>query len=206
MSAFATAATMALEHRNTGGERRFKAVQGKASPTRNSGQDTHCLELRLLLDRYDKDRSGTLNAKELSDLLENERDDSISPKLARRPTDDEVKCIIRTAAAQNNDAVNICEIDNAIYLWRSYLRNQDIVDALFFVYDTKQKAFLDFHDFKRYLASLNGGLDPQDADVNAILDAVHSNERSIEKIQLTLATTLWHRRVEFQDRKCCVIG
>jgi Ca2+-binding EF-hand superfamily protein len=172
----------------------------------------HFRELRELIKAYDSDKSGSLNAQELTKCIQVYsalRQWTIGPVT---PTEDEISMLLKAASHHMQNSVDVSEIEVALELWHSYVTNRAMIETIFEKYDTDHNQKLEYDQLVRYLTDLNGGRKPevkygetahfscpnsfsesvlsQDADVRALLTEMNSSD-GLNKVQLTLATSRW---------------
>jgi Ca2+-binding EF-hand superfamily protein len=117
-------------------------------------------DLWKLLQRYDTDQSGNLDAQELTNLIthhgtENGRIPPVPPSEA------EVSWILQAAGKHKKNSIDVSEIEFALQLWQSYVKNRAKIEGLFDKYDTDHSQRLEFDQLKLYLTDLNEGFAPK---------------------------------------------
>ena len=130
-------------------------------PSLAQENEAHFRELRQLVNRYDKDKSGGLNVEELTQCIKtysDERQWTLTPVF---PTEEEISLIIQAAGKHKKNDVDASEIEFAIRLWHSYVENRDTIQQVFDKYDTNHSHKLEFDQLQRYLTDLNGGTPPK---------------------------------------------
>jgi Ca2+-binding EF-hand superfamily protein len=113
--------------------------------------------LRTLLRKYDKDKSGNLNADELKELIKSHGDAHQGPV---EPSEEEIWLIIQAAGRHTRNCVDASEIQFALDLWHSYITNRDKINAIFEKYDTNHTERMEVAKLSRYLTELNDGHPP----------------------------------------------
>ena len=116
---------------------------------------TSSKELGQLVQKFDEDKSGSLNSEQFVKLIKNYDDGR------EVPTGVEVAWILQAAGKKNENCVDASEIQLAIDLWHSYQKNRALVEEVFEKYDTKQSGKLEFDQLKQYLKDLNKGNAPK---------------------------------------------
>ena len=128
-------------------------------------KEAHFKELREMMQKFDTDKSGDLNAAELTICLKTyeealRKGKPISqggPPLELTPTDEEISLILRTVCREKNKVENAPEMEAAIGLWHSYVTNRRTIEQTFQEYDTNHSQKLELDQLARYLTKLNGG-------------------------------------------------
>ena len=116
----------------------------------------HSKDLLKLVQKYDTDRSGGLNAEELRNLIEHyaagSEHDASAP-----PTDAELSWILQAAGIHKANSVDASEIEFALDLWHLYVTNRAMIEAAFYKYDADQSERLEIDELKGYLTDLSKG-------------------------------------------------
>ena len=131
-------------------------------------KEAHFKELREMMQKFDTDKSGDLNAAELTICLKTyeealRKGKPISqggPPLELTPTDEEISLILRTVCREKNKVENAPEMEAAIGLWHSYVTNRRTIEQTFQEFDTNNSQKLELDQLARYLTKLNGGNRP----------------------------------------------
>jgi hypothetical protein len=114
-------------------------------------------EMWILLKEYDVDRSGSLDVKELTNLIVHHAIEcSPGTTVAHLPSEAEILWILKAAGKYKQNLIHVEELDLALQLWRSYVRNRVRIEFYFNKYDTGQSQRLDFDQMKLYLTDLDG--------------------------------------------------
>ena len=124
-------------------------------------EKAHFRELRNLVKQYDEDKSGNLNAQELSKLVKaysDARQWTCEPVF---PTEEEMNLILQAAGKHKANQVDASEIQFALDLWHSYISNRQKIEQVFDKYDTNHSKKLEFDQVVRYLTDLNEGHAPK---------------------------------------------
>jgi hypothetical protein len=123
--------------------------------------------------RYDTDRSGSLNADELTQLLAHydngvtsEWDEYHMGKVIKNvgtvtPTSEEIDLMLKAAAKHKKNSVDASEISFVLDLWHSYVMNRADIEAVFEKFDTNHSQKLEFDQLKGYLTEINEGHTPK---------------------------------------------
>ena len=130
-------------------------------------KEAYMKELREMIRKFDIDKSGDLNAAELTTCLKTYEENlrkgkkkinQNEPPLELTPTDEEISLILRTVCRHKTDAVtDASEMEAAIGLWHSYVTNRRTIEQTFQEYDTNHSQKLELDQLARYLTKLNGG-------------------------------------------------
>ncbi len=115
-------------------------------------------ELRKLVQQYDADKSGNLNAEELSNLIAHYAAGSGAPVA---PTDEEASWILQAAGKHKKKFIDHSEISFALDIWHSYVKNRAKIEEIFDKYDTDHSQMLELEQLKLYLTDLNEGHAPK---------------------------------------------
>ncbi len=126
-----------------------------------------------MLEKYDTDRSGNLNAEELTQLLAHydngvKRDwDEYHTSLVLKdigsvtPTTEEIDLLLKAAAKHKQSSVDVSELSFVLDLWHSYVMNRKEIETVFAKFDPNHSQKLEFHQLKGYLTELNEGHAPK---------------------------------------------
>lgn len=117
-------------------------------------------ELYKLVQKYDSDKSGNLNAEELKSLIEHYAAGSEQVH-SDPPTESELSWILQAAGKHKANSVDASEIEFALDLWHSYVKNRAKIEAVFDKYDTNHSQRLEVDQLKLYLTELNEGHAPK---------------------------------------------
>ncbi len=118
-------------------------------------------EFRALIQNHDDDKSGDLDAQELTNCIKvysEARNWSTSPVT---PTDEEIALLLKAAGRRNQDKVDSSEIKYTLDLWHSYVTNRERIHKVFEKYDTDRNQKLEFDQLVNYLTDLNEGHKPE---------------------------------------------
>ena len=140
----------------------------------------HFKELREMIKKFDVDKSGYLDAEELTNCLktyeEGLRKDSQKEleddkPLQLTPTKEEISLILNTVCRKREKKLSTePEMQMAIDLWHSYVSNREAIDRTFKEYDTNHSQKLEKDQLTRYLTMLNGGVCPEVVAKNSPFD------------------------------------
>jgi hypothetical protein len=126
---------------------------------------------------YDKDKSGSLNAQELTKCIQvysDSRHWTADPVI---PTEEEVSLLLKGAGHHKQNSVDASEIEYALDLWHSYVSNREKIQAVFEKYDTDHSQKLEFDQLVLYLTDLNEGhkpkVSPEDHNTKSSLIFIH---------------------------------
>ncbi len=112
------------------------------------------------MQRYDTDQSGNLDAQELTNLIMHYGTENGSgPPVP--PSEAEVSWILQAAGKHKKNFIDVSEIEFALQLWHSYVKNRAKIEGLFDKYDTDRSQRLEFDQLKIYLTDLNEGSVPK---------------------------------------------
>jgi Ca2+-binding EF-hand superfamily protein len=126
-----------------------------------------------MLERYDTDRSGNLNAEELTQLLahydngiKSDWDEYHTGLVLKNigsvtPTAEEVDLLLKAAAKHKKSSVDASELSFVLDLWHSYVMNRTEIETVFEKFDPRHSQKLEFHQLKGYLTTLNEGHAPK---------------------------------------------
>jgi Ca2+-binding EF-hand superfamily protein len=123
---------------------------------------------------YDNDKSGSLNAEELTKCIQvysNSRHWTTDPVT---PTDEEISLLLKGAGHLKQNTVDASEIQFALDLWHSYVTNRPKIETIFEKYDTDHTQKLEFDQLVTYLTDLNEGHKPK------VAPARHRDTRSLD--------------------------
>ena len=132
-------------------------------------KEAYMKELREMIRKFDIDKSGDLNAAELTTCLKTYEENlrkgkkkinQNEPPLELTPTDEEISLILRTVCREKNKVENAPEMEAAIGLWHSYVTNRRTIEQTFQEFDTNNSQKLELDQLARYLTKLNGGNRP----------------------------------------------
>ena len=118
----------------------------------------HSKDLSKLVQKYDTDSSGNLNAQELKSLITEHYAAGSEHNTSAPPSETEVSWILQAAGIHNANFVDASEIEFALDLWNSY---RAMIDAVFYTYDTDQSERLEIDELKGYLTDLSKGRPPK---------------------------------------------
>ena len=124
-------------------------------------EQAHFQELRALIRKYDKDKSGNLNAEELTKCIKVYSDARHWTTDPVTPTEEEIALLLQGAGHHKKNSVDASEIENALDLWHSYVTNRAKIQTIFEKYDTDNNQKLEFDQLVRYLTDLNEGHKPK---------------------------------------------
>uniref|UniRef100_A0A7S0YS44 EF-hand domain-containing protein n=1 Tax=Hemiselmis tepida TaxID=464990 RepID=A0A7S0YS44_9CRYP len=170
----------------------------------------HQNKLKKVLRKYDTEKTGFLERKELGEMLTDLND-------GEAPSDEEVLWVLRVADSKNQDVddrLDVTELDAAIETWNSYLANRTMIADAFRRYDTNNSGKLEAHQLKAFLASLNDGVVPTDEEVSLVMDKADGYMANptggINRTELLFAISIWYTHSEemrscFGKKKCAVM-
>jgi Ca2+-binding EF-hand superfamily protein len=115
----------------------------------------------MLIKKYDDDKSGNLNAQELSKCIQVYSDSRRWTTDPVKPTDEEISLLLKAAGHHKQNSVDASEIEYALNLWHSYVTNRGKIQSIFEKYDTDHSEKLEFDKLVLYLTDLNEGHRPK---------------------------------------------
>ncbi len=118
-------------------------------------------EFRALIQNHDDDKSGDLDAQELTNCIKVYSDARHWTTSPVTPTDEEIALLLKAAGRRNRDKVDSSEIKYALDLWHSYVTNRARIYKVFEKYDTDRNQKLEFDQLVNYLTDLNEGHRPK---------------------------------------------
>ncbi len=118
-------------------------------------------ELRALIKKYDEDKSGDLDASELTKCIQVYSDTRQWTMDPVSPTDEEISLLLKASSNHKQGTVDASEIEYILSLWHSYVANRKMIQTVFDKYDTDCNQKLEFDQLKSYLTDLNEGHTPQ---------------------------------------------
>ena len=127
-------------------------------------EDVHFQKLRALIEKYDNDKTGSLNAEELKNCIQVYSDSRHWTTDPVTPTEEEVALLLKAAGHHKKNSVDASEIEHALDLWHSYVTNRSKIQTIFEKYDTDHNQTLEFDQLVLYLTDLNEGHKPKVAD------------------------------------------
>mmetsp|Transcript_13459 Transcript_13459/g.18426 ORF Transcript_13459/g.18426 Transcript_13459/m.18426 type:complete len:199 (-) Transcript_13459:230-826(-) len=158
-----------------------------------------CIEEVFL--KYDVNRSGTLDSKQLTQLLTELNKGS-------PPSAEERDFILNTAdgvSGNKNKEIDKNELMVAIDAWKSYVDNKELIHSYFDKYDTNRSGVLERDQLQKLLTDLDEGKVPKDEDINYILYQADRKDgkinRAINKHELMYAIALWYVIVDEEKHK-----
>jgi Ca2+-binding EF-hand superfamily protein len=151
-------------------------------------------ELKKLMAKYDTDKSGSLDAEQLTQLLahhdngcKSEWDEYHMNRVIKSigsvtPTSEEIALLLKAAAKVRQNSVDVSEINFVLDLWHSYVMNRTEIEAVFEKFDTNHSQKLEFDQLKGYLTELNEGQAPkvtpctETASLSILFDMIETKE------------------------------
>jgi hypothetical protein len=134
-----------------------KILKSRADILSLQEDKVHMKELWALFKEYDVDRSGSLDKEELSNLIAHHAIKSgTGTTMLQSPSEAEISWILKAAGKYKQNLIHVGEVELALQLWSSYVRNRDIIEYFFDKYDTSRNERLDFNQMKLYLTDLQG--------------------------------------------------
>ncbi len=126
-----------------------------------------------MLDKYDVDRSGSLDEDELTQLLAH-YDNGVKSDWNEyhtgmvlqdigsvTPTKEEISWLMKAGAKHKQNRIDASEIGFILDLWHSYVMNRAKIEAVFDKFDTDHSLKLESEELMGYLTELNEGHAPK---------------------------------------------
>lgn len=143
--------------------------------------------------KYDTNNTGWLDLGQVTNLL-TDLDSSTPP--GTRPSDEEVKFVIRVVKAERPDALNRDELCEATDAWALWIKERDHMNQALLEYDKSRTGKLEPAELKSYLQDLNGKVSVSDEEVNWVMkEADLFGGGSVNATELLVATAAWKNLV-----------
>ncbi len=135
----------------------YEMSRSRADRLPRQEEKAHTRDMWNLLKKYDVDQSGSLDVQELTNLIAHHAIE-YGPGITRAelPSEDEILWILKAAGKYKQNLIHVAELELALQLWRSYVRNRARIEYFFNKYNTSQSDRLDFDQMKLYLTHLTG--------------------------------------------------
>jgi hypothetical protein len=109
-----------------------------------------------LLQQYDEDRSGDLDVREITNLI-TQQEIANGKEMSSAPSEAEILWILQAAGKKRENAVDVTELELALKLWSSYVRNRAKFQKMFSItLDNSSMYQLEFDQLKLFLSKLAG--------------------------------------------------
>jgi Ca2+-binding EF-hand superfamily protein len=156
-------------------------------------------ELRVLFSKYDVNSSGKLQEPEVR-LMLTDLDCSTPP--GTEPTDEEMRFILSVADRDDDSLISREEIEYVMDAWCILHSQRSQMEAALREFDASGNGKLEKPELKKYLTSLNGGIDVPDDEVDWVMSQADVfNDGAISQTEMVMATAAWYANVE-QDEDC----
>ncbi len=111
--------------------------------------------MELLLQKYDEDKSGDLDSREITNLIIHHE---IRNGKNLSPSEEEISWILQAAGKHRENSIDVTELDFALKLWGAYARSRAKFEKMFSnKIDTGHSSQrLEFEQLKLYLTKLTG--------------------------------------------------
>eukprot|EP00929_Paragymnodinium_shiwhaense_P003854 TRINITY_DN10454_c0_g1_i1.p1 TRINITY_DN10454_c0_g1~~TRINITY_DN10454_c0_g1_i1.p1 ORF type:complete len:244 (-),score=42.49 TRINITY_DN10454_c0_g1_i1:1056-1715(-) len=152
--------------------------------------------------RYDIDKKGKLNARDLRGLL---RDmDHSEATHGTEPSYEEVEWVLHVADKSGDGCIDCTELDEAMDCWQTYVDQRLQMQRAMLLFDVDHNGRLDHDEILEYLASLNGGEHVSEEELQMILQAADvEGDGQLDLMELSRATALWYAYVQRKKKHAC---
>mmetsp|Transcript_116263 Transcript_116263/g.183822 ORF Transcript_116263/g.183822 Transcript_116263/m.183822 type:complete len:220 (+) Transcript_116263:107-766(+) len=150
--------------------------------------------MQKLVGVYDADKSGRLDASELSKLLRDYTQATF--ETTDEPSKEDMEFILFMCDADNSGGIDCDELGKAIEIWLSFLEQRPKMQELFKKYDADGTLDIDETELRGMLAELNNGVPATSDTVDWIMAMADvSGDGTLSADELTRAVATWYTNV-----------
>eukprot|EP00928_Gymnodinium_smaydae_P097845 TRINITY_DN895_c0_g1_i1.p1 TRINITY_DN895_c0_g1~~TRINITY_DN895_c0_g1_i1.p1 ORF type:complete len:232 (-),score=38.35 TRINITY_DN895_c0_g1_i1:104-727(-) len=157
-------------------------------------------EMKDIIKRYDKDKSGNLQKSEIKRLL---TDLNLSTPKGTPPSEEELNFIMALGDTKcKNGAIDLSELEHVITTWLVYVEKREDMEKVLKRYDKSGNGKLERDELRAYLNHLNGEKPVTDEEVDLVLSQADVFEDgAINLPELVRATSIWFANVKEKKAK-----